>query len=97
MQHRRADSKAEEAAKSVAKDMVGIPLNLRQKGGAKPGKYACKRKPDRILPLPRMREGRGAHRCAWPCSMSQTSQYYNDHATIFFDAPVRVDMGPLHA
>lgn len=29
--------------------------------------------------------------------MSQTSQYYNDHATTFFDATVRVDMGPLHA
>ncbi len=29
--------------------------------------------------------------------MSQTSQYYNDHATTFFEATVGVDMGPLHA
>lgn len=63
----------------------------------KPVKYPCKGYSGGALPLPRMREGRSAHRCAWPCSMSQTSQYYNDHATTFFEATVGVDMGPLHA
>lgn len=29
--------------------------------------------------------------------MSQTSQYYDDHAASFFEATVGVDMGPLHA